>query len=169
MRGVRPPTAFKFLVEHNNLSGNWVLGWAGPRNYKHWDLLWQQTPSATHIVDILTWHTKFKEYGWCCGFHSQKTPCWIILGFSLSFTEEHTTLRPSMSMEHGMAGSLWQGPAPCHAVTRLVTTDGRPSRHIMNKCKNSKTVNIIIRPGPAVQWLITKMLRMPTLVYTSTQ
>ena len=77
VRGVRPPTAFKFLVEHNNLSGNWVLGWGAPRNYKHWDLLWQQTPSATHnlkvlcfllfIVDILTWHTKFKEYsfaGW---------------------------------------------------------------------------------------------------------
>ena len=57
----------------------------------------------------------------------------------------------------------------CHTVTRLVTTDGRPSRHIMNKCKNSKTVNIIIRLGPPVQWLITKMLRMPTLMYTSTQ
>ena len=138
VRGVRPrpPTAFKFLVEHNNLSGNWVLGWAAPRNYKHWDLQWQQTPSATHNlkvlrflwlfmnVDILTWHTKFKEYAHddaVVYIYLENILFLIIPGFSLSFTEEHTTLRPSMSMawsmELGMAGSLWQCPAPCQCVT----------------------------------------------------
>ena len=112
---------------------------------------------------------------WCCGLYLEKILFWTIPGFSLSFIEEHTTLRPSMSMElHGTrnGGQCVTVPGPvsvCHTVTRLVTTDGRPSRHIMNKCKNSKTVNIIIRLGPPVQWLITKMLRMPTLMYTSTQ
>ena len=59
-------------------------------------------------------------------------------------------------LEYGTrnGGQFVTVPGPvsvCHTVTRLVTTDGRPSRHIMNKCKNSKTVNIIIRLGPPVQ------------------
>ena len=134
VHGVRPPTAFKFLVEHNNLSGNWVLGWAAPRNYKHWDLQWQQTPSATHNlkvlcflllfmnVDILTWHTKFKEYAQddAVVFTRKRSYSEQFLG-SPSLLSKNTRLWDHRwvwnYMELGMAGSVWQCPAPCQCVT----------------------------------------------------